>query len=63
MSEGINEASLPPDVPQVFRWRADDGSEVLYLNHPFGYGGYQLEVSIFFKKKKLKKIEISFRIV
>ncbi|MGN6486516.1 MAG: DUF5054 domain-containing protein [Devosia sp.] len=28
---GVNTASPPPDVPDVFRWRAPDGSEVLVM--------------------------------
>ena len=28
---GVNSASPPPDVPEVFRWRAADGSEIVVL--------------------------------
>eukprot|EP00299_Pterocystis_sp_00344_P018300 c9142_g1_i1.p1 GENE.c9142_g1_i1~~c9142_g1_i1.p1 ORF type:complete len:752 (-),score=203.29 c9142_g1_i1:11-2236(-) len=43
-SEGVNEASLPPDTPPVFRWKGLDGtSEVIVFMHPYGYGGYLLE--------------------
>jgi hypothetical protein len=28
---GVNSASPPPDVPDVFRWRAPDGSEIVVL--------------------------------
>ncbi|MBN9315699.1 MAG: DUF5054 domain-containing protein [Devosia sp.] len=28
---GVNSASPPPDVPEVFRWRAPDGSEVVVM--------------------------------
>jgi hypothetical protein len=28
---GVNSASPPPDVPDIFRWRAPDGSEVVVL--------------------------------
>ncbi len=28
---GVNSASPPPDVPDVFRWRATDGSEVVVM--------------------------------
>ncbi|HEY0855211.1 MAG TPA: DUF5054 domain-containing protein, partial [Devosia sp.] len=28
---GVNTASPPPDVPDVFRWRAPDGSEVVVM--------------------------------
>ncbi len=28
---GVNAASTPPDVPAVFRWRSEDGSEVVVM--------------------------------
>ncbi len=35
---GVNEASPVPDVPEVFRWRADDGAEVVVM-YQDSYGG------------------------
>ena len=35
---GVNPASTPPDVPDIFRWRHDDGSEVLVMYDTSGYG-------------------------
>ena len=28
---GVNAASPPPDVPELFRWRAPDGSEIVVM--------------------------------
>ena len=35
---GVNWASKNPDVPPVFRWRHTDGSEVITMYCPGGYG-------------------------
>ena len=35
---GVNEASPVPDVPEVFRWRADSGEEVVVM-YQDSYGG------------------------
>jgi len=35
---GVNEASPVPEVPEVFRWRADDGAEVIVM-YQDSYGG------------------------
>jgi hypothetical protein len=35
---GVNEASPVPEVPAVFRWRADSGEEVVVMYHD-SYGG------------------------
>lgn len=34
---GVNQASPPPDVPEVFRWRAPSGEEVVVMYQP-SYG-------------------------
>lgn len=34
---GVNPASKRPDVPKLFRWRADDGSEII-VNYAGSYG-------------------------
>jgi hypothetical protein len=34
---GVNPASMPPAVPSLFRWRHDDGSEVIVM-YGLGYG-------------------------
>eukprot|EP01084_Bolivina_argentea_P099980 179630_1 len=40
ISVGVNGASAPPDVPDIFRWKSLDGTqEVLVIYHPDGYGG------------------------
>jgi len=36
---GVNPASTWPEVPDVFRWKAPDGSSVMVLYHTRGYGG------------------------
>ena len=37
---GVNTASMPPDVPNVFLWKDPiSGSEVIAMWHPHGYGG------------------------
>ena len=38
---GVNEASTPPDVPPVFRWRDPSGAEVMVMYHK-GYGDLML---------------------
>lgn len=38
---GVNWASKNPDVPPVFRWRHADGSEVITMYCPGGYGSPQ----------------------
>jgi hypothetical protein len=38
---GVNEASTPPDVPAVFRWRDPAGAEVMVMYHK-GYGALML---------------------
>lgn len=38
---GVNEASTPPDVPPVFRWRDPSGAEVMVMYHK-GYGELML---------------------
>jgi len=35
---GVNPASTPPDVPDVFLWKAPDGSSVAVLYHKHNYG-------------------------
>ena len=35
---GVNAASTPPDVPDAFVWRHDDGSEVIVVYDKAGYG-------------------------
>jgi len=35
---GVNAASTPPDVPDVFKWTAPDGSSIAVLYHKYGYG-------------------------
>lgn len=49
---GVNLASIPPDVPPVFVWRAPDGSEIVVLYSGGGYGGLftinGLEHALFF---------------
>lgn len=39
---GVNGASTVPGVPPVFRWRAEDGSEVIVVYEGGGYGGVTL---------------------
>lgn len=42
ISVGVNEASAPPVVPRLFRWRdgnASGAAEVYAMWHPGGYGG------------------------
>jgi len=37
---GVNEASMPPDVPTVFRWRDNtSNATIVAMWHPGGYGG------------------------
>ena len=36
---GVNPASTPPDVPDVFRWQDPDGSSIAMLYHRREYGG------------------------
>lgn len=36
---GVNPASTPPEVPDVFLWRAPDGSSLTMLYHRHNYGG------------------------
>lgn len=36
---GVNPASMPPDVPTLFRWRDPEGAEVITLYHGADYGG------------------------
>ena len=37
---GVNEASMPPDVPTVFRWHdKTSNATILAMWHPGGYGG------------------------
>ena len=37
---GVNSASMPPAVPQAFRWvDPESGSDLLAMWHPGGYGG------------------------
>lgn len=39
---GVNSASMPPAVPQAFRWvDPESGSDLLAMWHPGGYGGPQ----------------------
>lgn len=38
---GVNLASTPPDVPDVFRWRDMNGAEVMVMYHS-GYGSLKL---------------------
>lgn len=35
---GVNSASTPPDVPDVFLWKNPDGSSLAMLYHRHGYG-------------------------
>ena len=35
---GVNPASTPPDVPELFRWRDPAGAEVMVLYHLHDYG-------------------------
>ncbi len=35
---GVNAASTPPDVPEVFSWKNPDGSSIAVLYHKYGYG-------------------------
>jgi hypothetical protein len=37
---GVNAASTVPDVPPVFRWRHEDGSEVIVAYQGGGYGAF-----------------------
>ncbi|MFF2479409.1 DUF5054 domain-containing protein [Paenibacillus sp. NPDC058071] len=37
MHLGVNPASMRPDVPKLFRWQADDGSEII-VNYAGTYG-------------------------
>jgi hypothetical protein len=39
---GVNSASTPPDVPDAFVWRHDDGSEVIVVYDKSGYGSVSL---------------------
>lgn len=36
---GVNEASAVPEVPEIFRWKADSGEEITVI-YSGGYGGY-----------------------
>lgn len=36
---GVNAASTPPDVPDLFVWRHTEGSEVIVMYDKAGYGG------------------------
>ncbi len=36
---GVNPASTPPEVPEVFLWRSSDGSSIAVLYHRHDYGG------------------------
>jgi hypothetical protein len=36
---GVNPASTPPDVPDVFVWKSPDGSSLAMLYHHHDYGG------------------------
>jgi hypothetical protein len=36
---GVNPASTPPDVPEVFRWQNPDGASIAMLYHKSDYGG------------------------
>lgn len=36
---GVNGASTPPQVPEVFAWQATDGSRIAMLYHRRSYGG------------------------
>lgn len=36
---GVNEASAVPDVPEIFRWKAESGEEIIVI-YSGGYGGY-----------------------
>ncbi|GCE14889.1 DUF5054 domain-containing protein [Tengunoibacter tsumagoiensis] len=36
---GVNDASTPPDVPDLFVWRASNGAEIIVLYSKNGYGG------------------------
>jgi hypothetical protein len=36
---GVNGASTPPEVPDVFLWKAPDGSTLPMIYHHHGYGG------------------------
>jgi hypothetical protein len=36
---GVNPASTPPDVPEVFRWQNPDGASIAMLYHRSDYGG------------------------
>eukprot|EP01059_Diplonema_ambulator_P032373 TRINITY_DN631_c0_g1_i1.p1 TRINITY_DN631_c0_g1~~TRINITY_DN631_c0_g1_i1.p1 ORF type:complete len:717 (+),score=259.27 TRINITY_DN631_c0_g1_i1:248-2152(+) len=42
VSVGVNEASMPPQVPRVFRWVEPHSQEEVYaMWHPYGYGGFK----------------------
>jgi hypothetical protein len=36
---GVNSASTPPDVPEIFVWKDPDGSSLVMLYHRHNYGG------------------------
>jgi hypothetical protein len=44
ISIGVNDASMPAEIPKISRWRFDEPgyptSEILLAYHPRGYGGY-----------------------
>lgn len=35
---GVNSASTPPDVPDLFVWKDPDGPSIVVMYHPHGYG-------------------------